>query len=178
MLEIDGSQKSGSGTILRLSIALASIINEPLHIYNIRKKRSEPGLRPQHLESVLTAAKLCNAKVKGAFIGSQELWFEPGEISGGELTAEIGTAGSIPMLIMTILPICAFAKQPVSLRISKGGTDVRHSPTINYLINVYLRILERMGLRAQIEVKRYGYYPKGMGEVMLRVQPCRELKPI
>ncbi|MEM1606588.1 MAG: RNA 3'-terminal phosphate cyclase [Candidatus Bathyarchaeia archaeon] len=178
MLEIDGGQKSGSGTILRLSVALSSILGEPLHIYNIRKKRSEPGLRPQHLESVLTAAKLCNAKVKGAYIGSQELWFEPGEISGGDLTAEIGTAGSIPMLIMTVLPICAFAKQPVSLRITKGGTDVRHSPTINYLINVYLKILERMGLRSQIEVKKYGYYPKGMGEVILRVQPCREFKPI
>ncbi|MEM1507310.1 MAG: RNA 3'-terminal phosphate cyclase [Candidatus Bathyarchaeia archaeon] len=178
MLEVDGSQKSGSGTILRLSIALASILGEPLHIYNIRKKRSEPGLRPQHLESVLTAAKLCNAEVEGAYVGSQELWFKPREISGGDLTAEIGTAGSISMLIMTVLPICAFAKKPVSLRISKGGTDVRHSPTINYLINVYLKILERMGLKAQIEVKKYGYYPKGMGEVILRVQPCRELKPI
>ncbi|MCX8170723.1 MAG: RNA 3'-terminal phosphate cyclase [Candidatus Bathyarchaeota archaeon] len=178
MLEIDGSQKSGSGTILRLSVALASILGEPLHIYNIRKKRSEPGLRPQHLESVLTAAKLCNAKVKGAYVGSQELWFEPGEIFGGDLIAEIGTAGSIPMLIMTVLPICAFAKHQVSLRIIKGGTDVRHSPTINYMINVYLRILERIGLKSQIDVKKYGYYPKGMGEVVLRVQPCRELKPI
>ncbi len=178
MLEIDGAQKSGSGTILRLSVALASIIGEPLHIYNIRKKRSEPGLRPQHLESVLTAAKLCNAEVKGAYVGSQEIWFKPGEIEGGEISAEIGTAGSIPMLIMTVLPICAFAKKPVTLKISKGGTDVRFSPTINYLINVFLKILGRMGLKAQIEVKRYGYYPKGMGEVTLRVQPCRELQPI
>lgn len=178
MLEIDGAQKSGSGTILRLSVALATIIGEPLHIYNIRKKRSEPGLRPQHLESVLTAAKLCNADVKGAYIGSQEIWFKPGEIKGGEISAEIGTAGSIPMLIMTVLPICAFAKNPVTLKISKGGTDVRFSPTINYLINVFLKILSRMGLRAQIEVKRYGYYPKGMGEVTLKVQPCKELQPI
>jgi RNA 3'-phosphate cyclase len=178
MLEIDGGQKSGSGTILRLSVALASILGEPLHIYNIRKKRSEPGLRPQHLESVLTAAKLCNADVRGAYVSSQELWFEPREISGGEIDAEIGTAGSIPMLIMTVLPICAFAKHPVTLRVSKGGTDVRNSPTINYLANVYLRILEKMGLKAHIEVKKYGYYPKGMGEVILRVQPCRDLKPI
>ncbi len=178
MLEIDGGQKSGSGTLLRLSVALASILGEPLHIYNIRKKRSEPGLRPQHLESVLTAAKLCSASVRGAYVGSQELWFEPKEIRGGELYAEIGTAGSIPMLIMTVLPICAFAKEKVTLKISKGGTDVRHSPTINYLKYVYLRILGRMGLRAQIEVRKYGYYPKGMGEVILRTQPCKELKPI
>ena len=44
MLEIDGSKKSGSGTILRLSISLAAITQEPLHIYNIRHKRRKPGL--------------------------------------------------------------------------------------------------------------------------------------
>ncbi|MFZ0965006.1 MAG: RNA 3'-terminal phosphate cyclase, partial [Candidatus Bathyarchaeia archaeon] len=52
MIEIDGSQKSGSGTILRLSIALAAILGQPLHIYNIRQNRPQPGLRPQHLEAV------------------------------------------------------------------------------------------------------------------------------
>ena len=178
MLEIDGSQKSGSGTILRLSIALAGILGEPLHIYNIRKKRSEPGLRPQHLESVLTAAKICNANVKGATVGSGELWFEPGEIEGGDIDAEIGTAGSIPMLVMTILPICAYAKHEVKLRISKGGTDIRNSPTTNYLKYVLLPTLERRGLNFSLTVERYGYYPKGMGEVLLEVQPSKKLTPL
>jgi len=178
MIEIDGSQKSGSGTILRLSVALSAITGEPLHIYNIRKKRGQPGLRPQHLEAVLTAAKLCNADVKGTSIGSQEIWFHPREIKGGYVKAEIGTAGSIPMLIMTVLPICIYAKQPVNLHISKGGTDVSHSPTINYLRYVLLMVLKRMGLEATIEVHRYGYYPKGMGEVLLKTQPCRRLKPL
>jgi len=178
VLEIDGSQKSGSGTILRLSIALAGILGEPLHIYNIRKKRSEPGLRPQHLESVLTAAKICNANVKGATVGSGELWFEPGEIEGGDIDAEIGTAGSIPMLVMTILPICAYAKHEVKLRISKGGTDIRNSPTTNYLKYVLLPTLERRGLNFSLTVERYGYYPKGMGEVLLEVQPSKKLTPL
>ncbi len=178
MLEIDGSQKSGSGTILRLSVALAGILGEPLHIFNIRKKRDPPGLRPQHLEAVHAAAKLCNAKVKGAFLGSEELWFEPNRIEGGEIQAEIGTAGSIPMLIMTVLPLCAFAHKPINLHISKGGTDVRNSPTTNYLKYVLLPILELMGLKASIEVHKYGYYPKGMGEVTLKVYPCEKLHPI
>jgi len=143
MIEIDGSKKSGSGTILRLSVALSAIIGDPLHIYNIRKKRGQPGLRPQHLEAVLTAARLCNAEVKGASVGSQEIWFYPREISGGDV-----------------------------------GTDVRHSPTINYLKYILLPILKRMGLEASIKVHKYGYYPKGMGEVTLKTQPCRDLKPI
>ena len=178
MIEIDGSLKSGSGTILRLSIALAGILGESLHIYNIRKKRSKPGLRPQHLEAVLTAAKICRAKVEGAKLGSLELWFEPERIEGGRIEAEIGTAGSIPMLIMTVLPLCAFANNSVHLHISKGGTDVSHAPTINYMRYVFLPVLKKMGLEASIDVKRYGYYPKGMGEAVLEVNPTKKLKPI
>ena len=177
-MEIDGSLKSGSGTILRLSVALASILGEPLHVYNIRAKRPNPGLRPQHLEAVLTAAKLCGAEVEGAKVGSREIWYTPGRIAGGEFHAKIGTAGSIPMLLMTILPICAFADRRVTVHVSKGGTDTRNAPTINYIKHILLPILNRMGLKVGITVHKYGYYPKGLGEVTMEVQPCRRLKPI
>ncbi len=178
MIEIDGGEKSGSGTILRLSIALASILNEELHIFNIRKKRDNPGLRPQHLEAVLTASKLVDAEVKGAYLGSKELWFKPTRIRGGNFESEIGTAGSIPMLFMTVLPICIFAKEKVNLTVKRGGTDVRASPTINYLKNVLLKVLNKMGVSADIQVIKYGYYPVGMGEAVLSVNPVSRLFPI
>ena len=178
MFEIDGSQKSGSGTILRLSVALATITGQPLHICNIRQNRPQPGLKPQHLEAVLTAAKLCNAEVKGATLNSRELWFTPREVRSGNFEAEIGTAGSISVLLMTALPICVFAKDTVRLRVAKGGTDVSHSPTINYMRNVFLSALKQMGLDASITVHKYGYYPKGMGEVTMTVKPSHALQPI
>ena len=178
MFEIDGSQKSGSGTILRLAVALAAATNEPLHIFNIRQNRPQQGLKPQHLEAVLTAAKLCNAEVKGATLGSKELWFKPQEVKGGKIEAQIGTAGSIPMLLMAALPICIFAKDTVHLHVTKGGTDVSHSPTINYLRNVFLPALKQMELEASITVHKYGYYPKGMGEATMTVKPPQSLQPI
>jgi len=178
VIEIDGSQKSGSGTILRLSVALAAILRQPLHIYNIRQNRPQPGLRPQHLEAILTAARLCDAELEGARLNSRELWFRPEDAEGGEFRAEIGTAGSIPMLLMTVLPICAFAKDTVRLHVSKGGTDVFHSPTINYMQNVFLPTLKHMGLNTMLTVRSYGYYPKGMGEVKITVNPCVSLQPL
>jgi len=178
LIEIDGSMKSGSGTMLRLSVAFSAITGRPLRMFNIRAKRSNPGLRPQHLEAVLTAARLCGARVEGARVGSMEITFEPGRIKGGAVRAEIGTAGSIPMLMMTILPICLFAEEPVRVLVEKGGTDVRHSPTVNYLRFVFLPTLAKMGVRARLRVLRYGYYPRGMGAAELYVEPARELKPL
>lgn len=178
MIEIDGSQKSGSGTILRLSIALAAILGEPLHIRNIRQNRPQPGLRPQHLEAVSAASRICNAEVEGAVLNSREIWFKPNGIRSGKFEAEIGTAGSISMLLMTVLPICAFAEGAVQLHVARGGTDVSNSPTINYLQNVLLPLLKRMGLNTSLTVTKYGYYPKGMGEVTIATEPCKSLKPI
>jgi RNA 3'-phosphate cyclase len=178
LIEVDGSQKSGSGTILRFSVALAAILGEDLHIYNIRQNRPQPGLRPQHLEAVLTAAKLCDAELDGAELNSRKLWFKPKKVRGGRVEAEIGTAGSIPMLLMTVLPICIFAENTVHLHVSKGGTDVSHAPTVNYLRYVFLPALKRMGVNATLTVQKYGYYPKGMGEITLAVEPCKSLKPL
>ena len=178
MIEIDGSQKSGSGTILRLSVALAAITKQPLHIFNIRQNRPQPGLKHQHLEAVLTAAKLCNAKVRGATLCSRELWFTPQQIKGGNIEAEIETAGSIPMLLLATLPICLFADNPVHLHVAKGGTDTTHAPTINYMRNVFLPALKQMGIDAAITVQKYGYYPKGMGEATMTARPNPTLKPI
>jgi RNA 3'-terminal phosphate cyclase (ATP) len=177
LFEIDGSQKSGSGTILRLAIALAAVIGQPVHVYNIRQNRPQQGLKPQHLEAVFAAAKLCNAELKGAALTSREIWFEPREIRSGDFEAEIGTAGSIPMLLMTALPICAFAKDTVRLHVTNGGTDVTYSPTINYLRNVFLPAIKQTGLDVDITVHKYGYYPKGMGEVTMTVKPPNLLKP-
>ncbi|MCW4047292.1 MAG: RNA 3'-terminal phosphate cyclase [Candidatus Bathyarchaeota archaeon] len=177
MFEIDGSQKSGSGTILRLAIALAAIVGQPVHIYNIRQNRPQQGLKPQHLEAVLAAAKLCNAELEGATLGSREIWFKPQAIRSGNFEAEIGTAGSIPMLLITMLPICAFAKDTVRVHVINGGTDVTYSPTINYMRNVFLPAVKRTGLDAGITVQKYGYFPKGMGEVTMIVKPPSQLKP-
>ena len=178
MIEIDGSQKSGSGTILRLSIALAAITHQPIHITNIRQNRPHPGLKHQHLESVLTAAKLCNATIRGATLGSRELWFTPKDICGGNVEATIETAGSIPMLFLSNLPICVFAQSTVRLHVAKGGTDTIHAPTINYMRYALLPTLQKMGIEAEITVEKYGYYPKGMGKATMTVKPNRKLTPL
>jgi RNA 3'-terminal phosphate cyclase (ATP) len=149
-----------------------------VHIYNIRQNRPQPGLKPQHLEAVLTAAKLCNAETHGATLNSRELWFKPCEIKSGNFEAEIGTAGSISALLLTVLPICIFAKGTVHVHVAKGGTDVSHSPTINYMRGVLSPVLKKMGIDAAVTVHKYGYYPKGMGEVTLTVKPQRSLQPL
>src|SRR5262249_37452864 len=81
-VQIDGSRGEGGGQILRTSLALAMLTGRPLEMSRIRAGRAKPGLRRQHLACVEAAARLCHAEVRGATVGSQELAFRPGGITG------------------------------------------------------------------------------------------------
>jgi len=109
-IKIDGSQKSGSGTIVRLSLSLSSILKRELHINNIRAKRGKPGLRPQHLKALEACCQVTEGIAENACVGAAELRFKPGNrIQGGHFNWDIGTAGSTTMMSHCLLPLGCFA---------------------------------------------------------------------
>ncbi len=174
MIEIDGSQASGSGTIVRYAVALSALTAQPLHLKNARAKRGKPGLRAQHLTSVQACAALCDATTDGLAVGSSAFVFTPGDrLHGGRYAWDIGTAGSTTMLAMSLLPLAAFAAAPLTARIS-GGVFQDFAPSPHHLKHALATALERMGLRFDLEVVRAGYVPHGAGVVELTVQPVRD----
>ncbi len=170
MLEIDGSMGEGGGQVLRTALSMACVLGKNVRISNIRAGRSPPGLKAQHLAVCKLLARICNAKVQGAQIGSTEIIFEPGEITGGEYSFDIGTAGSISLLFQAALPVLLHAKRPSVLRIV-GGTHVRAAPTLDYFAEVFLPCARRFGAIASCNLVRAGFYPQGGGEAALSVQP-------
>ena len=174
-VEIDGSYGEGGGQILRTAVALSVITGRPVRIYNIRANRPNPGLRPQHLHGILALKELGNAKVKGASVGSTKLEFIPGKAEPKHIRVPIKTAGSITLVLQALLPAMAFVGGSFEVT---GGTDVPWSPPVDYLKNVTLFALEKMGLNVRLEIKRRGHYPKGGGLVVGRVEPWEERKPL
>ena len=84
MLTVDGSFGEGGGQILRSSLALALVAGAELRITNIRARRQKPGLMRQHLAAVRAAAAVGRAEIKGAEIGSKELYFKPTTVEPGD----------------------------------------------------------------------------------------------
>ena len=169
-LKIDGGHGEGGGQIIRSAIALSCITKQPIHLENIRKNRKILGLRPQHLTAIKILQKVANAKVTGAKIGSTEIKFIPGNIENSELVEDVGTAGSIPLILQVLIPVIAISKKQLNLKI-KGGTDVLWSPTFDYTQYVLQEAYSRMGINFSLELIKRGYYPKGGGEVELQVTP-------
>lgn len=177
MLEIDGSFGEGGGQILRTAVALSSITKKPIRITNIRAKRSNPGLNYQHMASIKSVAKLCEAEVSGVEKGSSQIEFHPKKISGGKYHFDILTAGSTTLVLQACLLPSLFASEPTRLTIT-GGTDVKWSPPIDYYKNVFSPILHKMGADISIIMGRRGHYPKGGGEIAALVKPISNLEQL
>lgn len=170
MIDIDGSYGQGGGQIIRTAVALSTLTEKSCRIKKIRAGRSKPGLRPQHAKGIETLSKLCKAESKGLKIGSKEITFEPGELSGGNLKVDIGTAGSITLLLQSVMPVALGTENPVEIEL-KGGTDVKWSPPIGYLKHVLLPLLRKNGYKGKIKTERRGFYPKGGGNVIFKAEP-------
>jgi RNA 3'-terminal phosphate cyclase (ATP) len=172
LVEIDGSQGEGGGQIVRTALALAAVTGRPLRISRIREKRSEPGLRPQHLAAARAVSRLCGGTLDGAAIGSRELRFEPGPIAGGAHDFEVGTAGAVTLVAQALLPVALLAPAESVLRIA-GGTHVHWAPTTDYLEEVFLPAAARLGVVAAARTLRPGFFPVGGGRFELSVRPSR-----
>jgi RNA 3'-terminal phosphate cyclase (ATP) len=172
-IHLDGSQHSGSGTLVRFGVSLAALLGERLHVTHARARRPKPGLRAQHVASLEACAALCGGSVEGATVGSQEILFAPGSrIRGGAFRFEIGTAGSTTMLALGILPLACFAEAPVTAEIT-GGVFQDFAPSPHHFQHALLPALAAMGVEAELEILRAGYPPAGAGTIALRVRPAR-----
>ncbi|MFQ5914764.1 MAG: RNA 3'-terminal phosphate cyclase [Nitrospinota bacterium] len=175
-LSIDGSHGEGGGQVLRTALSLAAITGRKVCIQKIRAGRKNSGLAAQHLTAVRAAASICGAQVRGDKIGSQELTFAPsGPPRAGNYVFDIaearegGSAGSATLLLQTLLLPLVFAEGESTL-VLRGGTHVAWSPPFDYACDVWLPALSRMGVKAEMELVKWGWYPAGGGEIRARIQ--------
>ena len=169
MIEIDG--RSGGGQMLRTALTLSAVTGRSFRMKNIRGSRRNPGLKDQHVTAIKAAAALSSAEIKQMQRGSEEVEFHPEQLSPRDLELEVGTAGSVNLVLDTVLPLATQFEQSLRFDIY-GGTDVRWSPTSLYMKEVKLPLLRKYGFRGKLEYLRHGFYPEGGGHVRFTSENC------
>jgi RNA 3'-phosphate cyclase len=178
-VQVDGSMGEGGGQVLRLSVALGAATGTPVHITDIRANRKNPGLRAQHMAAVKAVARLTKASVEGLEMGSTDLTFNPTRMAEGEVAVDVGTAGSVTLVLQAVLgALSAPGSGPAKVTVT-GGTDVIMAPSWDYFAHVLVPTLGRAGLDMDMECQARGFFPKGGGKVVLRTEELVDtLEPI
>ena len=170
---LDGSLHEGGGAMLRQALGFSMLLGRPFVMENIRAGRQKPGLSWQHLTALNAAHQACNARVEGNALGSLGVSFSPGPLDRSRLTLDIGTAGSVTLLLQSFLLPALFSGKDFHITV-KGGTDVRWSLPVDYFSKVLLPQLRKYG-DVSLRVLRRGFYPKGGGLVTFTARGKYEL---
>jgi RNA 3'-terminal phosphate cyclase (ATP) len=173
LVTLDGSHGEGGGQILRTALTLSLLTGRPFRIVKIRANRDKPGLRPQHLKAVETAATLADADVLGLSASSRDLTFRPNAYAPRDLTVDIGTAGSTGLILQTLhLPLALRTEQPIRLAIT-GGTFNRAAPSFPFLETTWRAHLASVGASVALASPAAGFYPQGGGRLEAWIEPAR-----
>ena len=176
-VEVDGSQGEGGGQILRTAVTFSVIGRVPVRVVKIRAGRGVPGLKRQHVSALRILASVFGGSVEGATEGSTTVSFVPGTPSLESYSVDMGTAASITLVLQAVVPAVALSGSSLSLTLT-GGTDVPWSPTFDYFQSVVLRGYRAIGIEADADSPRRGYYPRGGGQVTASIRPCSRLTPL
>jgi len=181
MVDIDGSLGEGGGQVVRTALALSVLTGKSLRISQIRAARSKPGLAAQHVTVVRALAEVCDAAVDGDVVGSTDVVFEPASPARpGDYVFDVsdaakgGSAGSVTLVLQALLLPLALSGEASRLTL-KGGTHVSWSPPFDFVEDVYLPILGRMGLSVSCRLVAWGFYPVGGGRIAVEIQPTASL---
>lgn len=169
MKELDGGSYSGSGTIVRQAVSLAALTGTDIRITNIRSRRPQPGLRPQHTWVVEAIRGLVAGEAEGNDVGSSTLVFKPGrEVVRTCYSWDIGSAGSTVLLAQALLPLLAVHRHEATIQL-RGGVFQDFAPSFYHLQHSLLPLLGLMGLTVDARMVRPGYVPAGGGLIELEV---------
>ncbi|MCK6460252.1 MAG: RNA 3'-terminal phosphate cyclase [Planctomycetes bacterium] len=169
-LRIDGAEGEGGGQVVRTALGLSLLTGRRIRLVNIRARRERPGLLRQHLTAVEAAARIGGARVEGARLGSAELDFAPHGVRPGDYSFDVGSAGSVTLVLQTVLPALLSADAPSRLTLL-GGTHNPLAPPFDFLARAFLPAIARMGARVRLELVRHGFFPAGGGEIRAEVDP-------
>ncbi|KAF2113931.1 RNA 3'-terminal phosphate cyclase domain-containing protein [Lophiotrema nucula] len=187
LIHLEGTTLEGGGQLLRIAVGLSSLTKIPINITNIRGKRSGGGgLKTQHLTSVQWLGQASKARLSGAGLKSKEITFRPNTNSNGlqvltDVHIKQSTPGSINLVFQAILPYILFSgsEAPVRIKIT-GGTNVSNSPSFDYISQVLLPVLAKIGvplIDSELHTRGWSTGGTRLGSVTYTITPLQAALP-
>lgn len=163
--------------MVRTSVALSAITGTPTRLTRIRENRPTNGLSRQHTIAIMAVAEMTGSTVEGNVPGSSELVIHPGNVQKDKIRLDVGTAGSISLVLQAALLAARNHRNRLTLDIT-GGTNVMWAPPLDSYEMVLFPLMRRMGIKASVRILERGFYPIGGGHAMASLEPVGDISPL
>ena len=163
--------------MVRTSVALSAITGKKIRLTRIRENRPTNGLSKQHTTAIRAVAEMTGSSVSGNTVGSSELIFEPGNEQRSDIKMDVGSAGSLSLVLQATLLAGRKNSERLTLDLV-GGTNVMWAPPIDSYELVLFPLMKKMGIDARVDIIERGFYPIGGGHVIATLDPIGKIKPL
>lgn len=163
--------------MVRTSVAMSVLTGKDVHLTRIRENRPTNGLSRQHCAAIGAVAEMTGSKAVGNTPGSRELTFRPGKEMRYSIDTDVGTAGSVSLVLQAMLLAGSKTDKPLKIDIA-GGTNVMWAPPLDSYNQVLFPLMERMGVNVNAEILKRGFFPEGGGRVSAVLDPVKSIKPL
>lgn len=163
--------------MVRTSVAMSTLTGKEVHLTRIRENRPTNGLSRQHCTAINAVAEMTGSVAIGNSPGSRELTFKPGNDMRYSLNTDVGSAGSVSLVLQAMLLAGSRTDKPLRIDIT-GGTNVMWAPPIDTYNQVLFPLMERMGIKVNAEILERGFFPEGGGRVSAILDPVRKINPL
>lgn len=158
-------------------MAMSTLTGKEVHLTRIRENRPTNGLSRQHCTAINAVAEMTGSVAIGNTPGSRELIFKPGNEMRYSLDTDVGSAGSVSLVLQAMLLAGSRTDRPLRIDIT-GGTNVMWAPPIDTYNQVLFPLMERMGIKVKAEILERGFFPEGGGRVSALLDPVEKISPL
>jgi RNA 3'-terminal phosphate cyclase (ATP) len=136
---------------LRSVVSLSAITGKTIEVINIRSKRQNSGVRPQYMFAIRKVASLFHTDMENLLFESDWIRFIPksDKFEESMIKIDVGVAGSIPMILQTVIPAISLSGKSLSIEIT-SGTNVKMSLTTDYLQYIIMQAYREIGVCSQL----------------------------
>lgn len=160
----------------RHRLILATLSGTRIMVGNIRGHNESPGLGEHEASFLRLLDKLTNGCGIEINETGTRLRYSPGQISGGVVEHDCGTARAIGWFLEALLYLAPFAKKSFAVTL-RGVTNDDVDFSVDTLKQVHLPALSLFGVDgAEITIVKRGCAPVGGGEVLFVCPAVRELR--
>lgn len=174
---LNGAHGEGGGALVRAAVAIASVTQQPVTVYNVRGKLRKKGLTAEDLAVIAVATDATSAELEGVNLQSEEFSFAPRWLPrpvSGEYDVSAYKKGTVPgnalTILASVLPLLARANGYSEIVI---GGETHNEKTLGYdaFERSTLAAARRFGAYAFPRLLQAGFGYGAKGSVGLEIEP-------